>query len=116
MTKKERRQQEQAAETVLRGIFGESFKEADFCYYRGNKAVLVTYEDFKPEAEAKRMAVEALGAGWNVVVKREYSDLAIMMAMLKIFKQNRVAVVDEVDGELRPFQIREYVIRQLECQ
>lgn len=116
MTKKERRQQEQAAETVLRDIFGESFKEADFCYYRGKKAVLVTYEDFKPEDEAKRMAVDALGSGWNVGVKREYSDLAIMMAMLKMFKQNRVAIVDVEEGELRPYEIREYVLRQMECQ
>lgn len=116
MTKKERRQQEQKVRGILEDFFGEAYKEADFCYYRGNKAVLVTYEDFKPEEEVKQKLCELLGSGWKVVVKREYSDLAIMMAMLKMFKQNRVAVVDEVDGELRPFQIRHYVLRQLESQ
>lgn len=109
MKKQRCKQEERQVRGVLDGIFGTSLKEVSFCYFRGSKAILVTYEDFKTEDEAKRLAVDALGSGWNVVVKREYSDLAIMMAMLKMYKGNRIAVADVVEGELRAFPVRVYV-------
>lgn len=116
MKRTERRQQEQEIEAMLRTILGDSFKEVDFCYYRKNRGMLVTYEDFKPEKDLLEEIRQAVGSEWNVVLKREYSDLAIMMAMLKMFKKNRVAIVDIEEGELRPYQIREYVLRQMEGQ
>lgn len=109
MKLKERREQERKLEDALRGIFGASFKEADFCYHRGKKGLLVTYEDFKPESELKPVVQEAVGSEWRVVLKREFSDVAIMLTLLKLYKENRVAVVDIIDGELRPYQIRQYV-------
>lgn len=33
----------------------------------------------------------------------------IMLIMLRLYKENRIAVVDECDGELKTFQFREYV-------
>lgn len=109
MKAKERKEQESRLEDVLRGIFGTSFKEADFCYHRGRKGLLVTYEDFKPESELNAVVQQAVGSEWRVVLKREFSDVSVMLALLKLYKENRVAVVDEVGGELRPFQIRHYV-------
>lgn len=109
MKKQGRKQEEQQVRGVLDGIFGTSLKEAEFCYYRGSKAILVTYEDFKTEDEAKRLAVDALGSDWKVVVKREYSDLTIMLTMLRLYKENRIAVADVVEGELRAFPVRVYV-------
>lgn len=109
MKPKEKRKQEQKIREALEDFFGEAYKGADFCYYRGKKGVLVTYEDFKPEREVKEKVCELVGDGWNVVLKREFSDMAVMLAMLKMYKENRVAVVDEVNGELRPFQIHRYV-------
>lgn len=114
MKPKEKRQQEQQVREVLEDFFGEAYREADFCYYRGKKAVLVTYEDFKPEEEVKQSLCELLGSEWRVVVKRVFSDLTVMLTLLKLYKENRVAVVDRVDGELRPYTIREYVWRKME--
>lgn len=39
----------------------------------------------------------------------EDSDLTIMLTMLRLYKENRIAVVDYVDGELCAFTVREYV-------
>lgn len=113
MKPKEKRQQELKAQEVLVGFLGEAYREADFCYYRGQKAVFVTYEDFKPEEEVKQKLCELLGSEWKVVVKRVYSDLTIMLTMLKLYKENRVAIVDEEDGELRPYTIRAYVYKRM---
>lgn len=109
MKKQGRKQEEQQVRGVLDGIFGTSLKEVSFCYFRGSKAILVTYEDFKTEDEAKRLAVDALGSDWKVVVKREYSDLTIMLAMLRLYKENRIAIADVVEGELRAFPVRVYL-------
>lgn len=109
MKPKEKRQQEQEIREALEDFFGEAYKEADFCYYRGKKGVLVTYEDFKPEREVKEKVCELVGDGWNVVLKREFSDLTVMLTMLRLYKENRIAVVDVINGELTPYQVRVYV-------
>lgn len=109
MKPKEKQQQEQKVREALEDFFGEAYKEADFCYYRGKKGVLVTYEDFKPERDVKEKVCELVGDGWNVALKREFSDLTVMLTMLRLYKENRVAIVDVVDGELKPYQVRVYV-------
>ena len=109
MKPKEKRLQEQKIREALEDFFGEAYKGADFCYYRGKGGVLVTYEDFKPESEVKEEVCELVGDGWNVVLKREFSDLTVMLTMLKLYKENRIAIVDVINGELTPFQVRVYV-------
>ena len=63
--------------------------------------------------EVKQKLCELLGSEWKVVVKRVYSDLTIMLTMLKLYKENRVAIVDEEDGELKPYTIRAYVYKRM---
>lgn len=109
MTRGERKQTERRMESVLRGFFGEAFRSVDFCYFRGRGGMLVTYVDFRPEQEVRPKVQELAGEGWNVVVKREYSDLTIMLAMLRLYKENRIAIVDDAGGELRAFNVRVYV-------
>lgn len=116
MTRKERKQFEQRTEEALRGFFGDSYRSAEFCYFRGRGGVLVTYEDFKPEHEIKDEVRQLVNENFNVVLKREYSDLTIMLTMLKLFKENRIAIVDEWNGELRVSQVREYLLRIMERQ
>ena len=103
-------------EAKIRGCLGNNFKEVDFCYWRGRKSMLVVYEDYKPEDEAKREVTEAVGSEWKVVVKREFSDVTVMLTMLNLYKENRIAVVDMEDGELRPYTVRAYVNLLMEMQ
>ena len=111
MTRGERKQMERQAEAALRQCLGDNFREVDFCYWRGSKSMLVVYEDYKSESEAKREVMEAVGPEWKVVVKREFSDMTVMLTMLKLYKENRIAVVDVEEGELRPYEVRAYVNR-----
>lgn len=41
--------------------------------------------------------------------KYKRTDLKMMIAMFNIYKRNQVAVVENVNGELRPYEVREYV-------
>lgn len=116
MTRKERRQMECQVEAKIRGCLGNNFKEVDFCYWRGRKSMLVVYEDYKPEDAVKSDVMEAVGPEWKVVVKREFSDVTVMLTMLNLYKENRIAVVDMEDGELRPYTVRAYVNRLMEMQ
>ena len=72
--------------------------------------MFVTYKDCNPEAVVKREVMEAVGPEWKVV-KREFSDVTVMLTMLKLYKENRIAVVDVEEGELRPYAVRTYVNR-----
>lgn len=38
----------------------------------------------------------------------EPTEKAVMKALLSMYRQNRLAVVDTFDGELTPFTIKEY--------
>lgn len=116
MTRKERRNEEEIVRVALHQCLGNNFKEVDFCYWRGRKSMIVVYEDYKPEDEAKREVTEAVGLEWKVVVKREFSDVTVMLTMLKLYKENRIAVVDVEDGELRPYTVRAYVNRLMKMQ
>lgn len=40
---------------------------------------------------------------------RAPSDKELAKALLDMYRQNRVAIVDRYDGELAPFTIKEYV-------
>lgn len=109
MKPKEKKRMEQDIRIALHGYFGDSLREVDFCYWRDSRGVLVTYQDFKPESDIKEEVSALVGDGWRVVLKREYGELTIMLTLLKLYKENRVAIVDEINGELRPYQIRHYV-------
>lgn len=41
--------------------------------------------------------------------KYKCTDLKMMIAMFNIYKRNQVAVVEHVNGELRPYEVREYL-------
>ena len=116
MKRKERKLFEQRTEDALRGFFGRSFRSVEFCYFCGRGGMIVTYEDFKPEREIKEEVNRLVDEGFNVVLKREYSDLAVMLTMLKLYRENRIAIVDEWEGELRAFAVREYVLRMMDLQ
>ena len=113
METKERHQQEQRIREALTDFFGNSYREAEFYYSRTKKGILITYDDFKPEREIKEKVADIVGKDWNIVLKREFSDLTIMMTLLKLYKENRVAIVGEEDGELKPYTIRAYVYKRM---
>lgn len=43
------------------------------------------------------------------IFRHDRKELNIMVTMLDMYKENKVAVVDLVDGELKPYEIRDYV-------
>ena len=109
METKERHQQEQRIREALTDFFGDSYREAEFYYSRTKKGILITYDDFKPEREIKEKVADIVGKEWNIVLKREFSDLTIMMTLLKLYKENRVVIVEMAAGNLKPYTIRMYV-------
>ena len=111
MKQKERKQVQKQIEEAIRGILGEHFINVDFCYYRGGKGIIVTYEDYKPEASVKEEIAKAIEGRWRIIVEREYSNENIMHTMLGVYKENRVAVVDCENGELKPYTVQAYVNR-----
>ena len=113
METKERHQQEQRIREALADFFGDSYREAEFYYSRTKKGILITYDDFKPEREIKEKVADIVGKDWNIVLKREFSDLTIMLTMLKLYKENRVVIVDAEDGKLKPYTIRAYVYMRM---
>ena len=113
---KERRNEEKRVWEALRHLFKDCLVDIEFGYYKHMKGMIVTYEDYKPEDAVKQEVMESVGNDWKVVLKREFSDLSIMMTMLKLYKENRIAVVDEEGGELRPYTVRAYVNRLMEMQ
>lgn len=41
------------------------------------------------------------------------SDLKVMITMFNIYRRNRVAVVDVENGELCPYEVRDFVDRKM---
>ena len=113
MKQTERKQVQRQIEEAVRGILGDHFISVDFCYYRGGKGIVVTYEDFKPEAEVKEEITKVIEGRWKIITVREYSNENIMHTMLDIYKENRVAVVDVENGELKPYTVQAYVNRMM---
>ena len=111
MKQNERKQMQKRIEEAVRGILGTHFISVDFCYYRGGKGIVVTYEDYKPEAEVKEEIMKVIEGRWKIITVREFSNENIMHTMLGIYKQNRVAIVDQVNGELKPYTVQAYVNR-----
>ena len=91
-------------------FFGQGVYQVDFAKARGGRlGALVTYTDFLSEHLAGQMLADIIPSEVHVVLKREYGELTIMLTLLKLYKENRVAIVDEINGELRSYQIRHYV-------
>ena len=111
MKQKERKQVQKQIEEAVRGILGDHFISVDFCYYRGGKGIIITYEDYKPEVSVKEEIAKAVEGRWKIITVREYSNENIMHTMLGVYKQNRVAIVDQVNGELKPYTVQAYVNR-----
>lgn len=109
MKQTERKQVQRQIEEAVRAILGDHFISVDFCYYRGGKGIVVTYEDYKPEAEVKEEITKVMEGRWRIITVREFSNENIMHTMLGIYKQNRVAVVDQENGELKPYTVQGYV-------
>ena len=103
MKTKETKQSEQTVRRNLSHLFGASMKALEFLYF------IVTYEDFKPERELMNDVASALGPEWKVVLKREYSDFAIMNAMLQLYKENKVSIMWNQSGDIQVARIRVYV-------
>jgi hypothetical protein len=82
----------------------------------GGLSAMVTYTDFFSEHLVGKMLGDAVPKEVYVVLKREYSDKAVVKVLLDEYKRNRVAVVDCYNGELRPQTIRDFVNRALEKQ
>lgn len=108
---KERRNEEKRVWEALRHLFKDCLVDIEFGYYKHMKGMIVTYEDYKPEDAVKQEVMESVGNDWKVVLKREFSDLSIMMTMLKLYKENRVIIVDCHDGKLCHYKIREFANR-----
>ena len=109
MKTKETKQSEQTVRRKLSHLFGASMKALEFLYFGKVKGVIVTYEDFKPERELMNDIASALGPEWKVVLKREYSDFAIMNAMLQLYKENKVSIMWNQSGDIQVARIRVYV-------
>ena len=113
MKPEERKQIQKQIEDAIRSILGDHFISVDFCYYRGGRGIVVTYEDFKPEAEVKEEITKVIEGRWRIITVREFSNENIMHTMLGIYKENRVAVVDQENGELKPYTVQAYVNRMM---
>lgn len=98
-------------EDSIRDILGDNFKSVDFYYCQGKREVIVTYVDFKPEPEVKGEIIKRIEEGWDIILQREYSQENIMRTMLDIYNENRIAIVDCENGELKPYTVRSYVNR-----
>ena len=82
----------------------------------GGLSAMVTYTDFFSVHLAGQMLADAVPKEVHVALKREYSDKAVVKVLLDEYKQNRVAVVDSYNGELRPQTIKDFVNKALEKQ
>ena len=109
MKKNQLKKEEQRVQSVLAGIFGNSLKELDFGHIGKRNGIIITYSDFKTEGEMKPIVQKALGNGWLVVLKREYSDWSIAQAMLQLYKENKVSICSTVDGTIRCEPVRIYI-------
>ena len=97
-------------------LFEGSLKSVDFGYFKNSKAVLLTYTDFKSTDELKGAVAAVLGDEWTLVLKHEFSDASIALAMLKMYQENRVSVCHTEDGDVRCDPVRIYVNGLLERQ
>ena len=109
MKQNERQQKQEQAEAAIRKILGKHLLDIDFHYYRGGRTLFVTYEDCKSEQDTRQLLKRAVTGKWNIVLRRGFSNKNVMNTMLDMYHQNRVAVVDMVNGELMPYGIRDYV-------
>ena len=109
MNSKERKRNEQRIEDALRELFGRHLVSIEFEYYRGGREISVTYEDFKPYAEARALICEVLQGKWMLFLHRNYSNERIKNALFDMYNLNRVAVVDVENGNLKPYTIRNYI-------
>ena len=109
MKAKERERNERTIKDTLREILGSHLISVDFLYNRGRKNILVTYEDFKPFLEVQSLILKSLQGKWNLTLIRNYSNEQIKNTLFEVYSENRVAVVDMVNGELKPYTIRNYI-------
>ena len=109
MKPKEREKNERRIEDALREMLGHHLVGVDFWYHRGSRGIFVTYEDFKPYEEVQTMIRDILQGKWELTLHRIYSNKLIKDTLFDVYNANRVAVVDMVDGELKPYTIRNYI-------
>lgn len=114
MKRDNKNREEQRVSEILQGIFNESLKDVEFCYWKNWKGIIVTYEDFKTEIELKEQVQQAVGDDWKVLLKRVYSDLSIMVAMLEVYEKNEISVIQGGADDVRVEKIRAYVNSILE--
>ena len=108
MKTKEREKNERRIEDALREVFGRHLVSVEFWYHRGGRGIFVTYEDFKPYVEAQTMIRDILQGRWKLTLQRIYSNERIKDTLFDVYNKNRAAVVDVVNGELKPYTIRNY--------
>lgn len=113
MKPKERIRNERRIENALREIFGCHLASIEFGYYRGGRKIYVAYEDFKPYDETRALVRDVLQGKWNLILRRSYSSEYVKNTLLEIYNKNRIAVVDVVNGELKPYPIRVYVLNMM---
>ena len=109
MKPKEIEKNEKLIEDMLREIIGHHLVSVDFWYRRGSRCIFVTYEDFKPYLEVQAMVRKVLQGKCNLTLIRNYSNEQIKNTLFEVYSENKVAVVDMVNGELRPYTIRNYI-------
>jgi hypothetical protein len=109
MKPKEREKNERRIEDALREMFGRHLVGVEFWYHRGGRGIFVTYEDFKPYEEVQTMIRDILQGRWKLTLQRIYSNERIKDTLFDVYNKNRVAVVDMVNGELKPYTIRNYI-------
>ena len=109
MKPKEREKNERRIEDALRELFGRHLVGVEFWYHRGSRGIFATYEDFKPYEEVQTMIRDILQGRWKLTLQRIYSNERIKDTLFDVYNKNRVAVVDMVNGELKPYTIRNYI-------
>lgn len=109
MKPKEREKNERHIENALREIFGRHLVAVEFCYRRGSRKIFVTYKDLKPYVEIQGMIRKTLKGRWIIIPRCVYSNKLIKDTLFDVYNKNRIAVVDMVDGELKPYTIRNYI-------
>lgn len=114
MTKKEQKQEEKRIRTELDSLLKKHLKDVFFCYHRKTKAVMVTYENFKPANQVKEEVEKITGEGWHICMKREYSDAWLKRTLLHFFKGNEVDVCYANNGKVIIESIRVYTYKFLE--
>ena len=109
MKPKKREENERCIKNALREILGRHLIGVEFWYQRGSKKIFVTYKDFKPHIEIEPIIRKVSREKWSIILRRVYSNKLIKDTLFDVYNKNHVAIVDMVNGELKPYTIRDYI-------